>query len=89
MADPKAPRDPEDCQFDQVELLQQAKALTHILEDLIESSGNDGEDPNAPHGLKQKQYACVRALRMHLAEVEALSNAIAGATIAKNKGGKP
>lgn len=86
MADPKAPRDLEDCQFEQVELLQEAKALTHILEDLIENSGNDGTDPNAPDGLRQKQYACIRSLQFYLAEVEALSDAIAGATIAKGKG---
>jgi hypothetical protein len=86
MADLKAPRDPEDCQFEQVELLQEAKALTDILEDLIVSSGNDGTDPNAPDGLKQKQYACIRSLQFYLAEVEALSAMVAGAVIAKGKG---
>jgi hypothetical protein len=81
------PGDPGEHEFDQVELIMQAKALTYMLEDLIESSDNNGADPNAPDGLKQKQYACVRALRMHLAEVEALSNALAVATITKSKGG--
>jgi len=83
----QVPPDADNLDADRHQLLLQAKALTHMLEDLIESSGNYGADPNAPHGLKQKQYACIRSLRYHLAEVEALSAATADAVIDKGKGG--
>ena len=68
--------DPDDLDADRYELILQAQALTHLLESLIESSDDQGHEPNDPRGLRQQQYACIRSLRMHLAEVEALSNAI-------------
>lgn len=75
--------DPADLDADRYELMLQANALTHILEGLIESGDNQVTNPNDPRSLKQKQYACLRALRMHLAEAEALSDAIDKARVLK------
>ncbi len=75
--------DPDDLDAERYELMLEAKALTHILEGLIESGDNEGRNPNDPSSLKQKQYACLRALRMHLAEAEALSDAIDKARASK------
>ncbi|MCP5281152.1 MAG: hypothetical protein H6930_06130 [Rhodoferax sp.] len=79
----QVPPDLDNLDADRHELILQAKALTYMLEDLIESGNSEGTDPNAPQGLQQKQYACIRSLRMHIAEIEALSNAIDKARVLK------
>ena len=79
LAEPNA----NDLDADRYELMLQANALTHILEGLIESGDDQISDPNDPRSLKQKQYACLRALRMHLAEAEALSDSIDKARVLK------
>lgn len=68
--------DPSDLDAERYELMLEAQALAHTIEGLIESGDDQVTNPGDPANLKQRQYACLRALRMHLAEVGALSDAI-------------
>lgn len=81
-----AGQEPEDIDPERSELMVDAKSIARELECLIDNAEERGSHTSDPSGIRQKQKASLRVLRMYIDEVEALSAAITEAQLSDIQG---